>query len=372
MFFKLRPKLSSVFCYFCVLICRVAYSRAALGPLRRSWQDVCQCTGRIKQTKEQKEKSFQHIQKKKQKETSPDTGSALYPSNLLCSQLPAPAIRRGATGGHIGAIFAPMAPFLATAFKVLHCNVHGLDVCLVPYMQSYHYPCLLTIAGPVFVTSVALCLGLWHDCTVDLFSFTYCSLCLSFSVFLYSDCVPRLNPTLIWQLVKSFTSQPVWHLCCFDLFGSFPDNSHYSRAKMSIDVRQTLARRFALCASVFHTISKGISDNNNPDWKGHKSRKDKSKKKGILSVTSNQPRTEHMRNSVLKAIFENSHKLSNNKYGTESAHNNNWTAFVNCEPANFCLWSCLLRIIWLTSTEETGDGEFLQRHTQMCVMHVIW
>lgn len=305
MLFKLRPKLSSVFCYFCVLICRVAYSRAALGPLRRSWQDVCQCTGRIKQTKEQKEKkSFQHIQKKKQKETSPDTGSALYPSNLLCSQLPAPAIRRGATGGHIEAIFAPMAPFLATAFKVLHCIVHGLDVCLVPYMQSYHYPCLLTIAGPVFVTSVALCLGLWHDCMVDLFSFTYCSLCLSFSVFLYSDCVPRLNPTLIWRLVKSFTSQPVWHLCCFDLFGSFPDNSHYSRAKMSIDVRQTLARRFALCASVFHTISKGISDNNNPDWKGHKSRKDKSKKKGILSVTSNQPRTEHMRNSVLKAIFE--------------------------------------------------------------------
>lgn len=107
----------------------------------------------------EKKKSFQR-KTPENKETSPDTGSTLYPSNLLCSQLPAPAIRGGATGGHIGAIFAPMAPFLATAFKVLHCDVHGLDVCLVPYMQSYHYPCLLTIAGPVFVTSAALCLGL--------------------------------------------------------------------------------------------------------------------------------------------------------------------------------------------------------------------
>lgn len=51
----------------------------------------------------------------KQGEMSPDTGSTLYPSNLLCSQLPAPAISRGATGGHAGAIFAPLAPFLATA-----------------------------------------------------------------------------------------------------------------------------------------------------------------------------------------------------------------------------------------------------------------
>lgn len=114
-----------------------------------------------KREEEEEEESFQHkTPLKKESETSPDTGSALYPSNLLCSQLPAPAIRRGATGGHIGAILAPMAPFLATAFKVLHCDVHGLDVCLVPYMQSYHYPCLLTIAGPVFVTSAALCLGL--------------------------------------------------------------------------------------------------------------------------------------------------------------------------------------------------------------------
>lgn len=150
--------------------------------------DARQETRRIKQIKrggeEEGEKLFnaKPLKIKKRNKTSPDTGSILYPSNLLCSQLPAPAIWGGATGGHIGAIFAPMAPFLAPAFKVLHCDVHGLDVCLVPYMQSYHYPCLLTIAGPVFVTSAALCLGLWHDCTVDLFSFTYRSLCLSLSL----------------------------------------------------------------------------------------------------------------------------------------------------------------------------------------------
>ena len=116
--------------------------------------------GSNKQRKAERRKSFQHKNPSKQREMGFDTGSTLYPSNLLCSHLPASAITRGATGGHMEAIFAPMAAFLITAFKVLHCNVHGLDVCLVPYMQSYHYPCLLTIAGPVFVTSAALCLGL--------------------------------------------------------------------------------------------------------------------------------------------------------------------------------------------------------------------
>lgn len=49
--------------------------------------------------------------------------------------------------------------------------------------------------------------------TVDLFSFTYRSLCLSFSLlFSTQHCVPYLNPALIWRLGKSFTSRPVWHL----------------------------------------------------------------------------------------------------------------------------------------------------------------
>lgn len=154
----------------------------------------------------------------KEETRSPSLAPTLYPSNLLCSQLPAPAIRRGATGGHIGAIFRSHGPlFLATAFKVLHCDVHGLDVCLVPYMQSYHYPCLLTIAGPVFVTSAALRLGLWHDCTVDLFSFTYRSPCLSLFLFfctqtvyhvwiqLWSDDLENLLP-----LKACVTPLPLW------------------------------------------------------------------------------------------------------------------------------------------------------------------
>lgn len=70
-------------------------------------------------------------------------GFTLGCSNLLCSQLPVPAIR----GGRTGAARAPMAPSLATAFKVGRCDARGLDVCLVPSMQSYHYPCLLTMAG---------------------------------------------------------------------------------------------------------------------------------------------------------------------------------------------------------------------------------
>lgn len=192
--------------------------------------------------------------KKKKRETSPDTGSTLYPSNLLCSQLPAPAIRRGATGGHIGAIFAPMAPVLTTAFKVLYCDVHGLDVCLVPYMQSYHYPCLLTIAGPVFVTSAALCLGLWHDCTVDLFSFTYRSLCLFFFLFfctqtvyhvwisLWSDDLENLLP-----LSPCDTSAALMRSAVFQITRGAVGE------KCACDVRHTLALRFALCSRVFYT-----------------------------------------------------------------------------------------------------------------------
>lgn len=124
------------------------------------------------------------------KEAGSDTGSTLGTSNLLCSQLPAPAIRRGATGGHIGAIFAPMAPSLATAFKVLHCDAHGLDVCLVPYMQSYHYPCLLTIAGPSLFHLQLFASG--YDMTVRLISpLLHIAPCVSLCF--CSDCVPCLN-----------------------------------------------------------------------------------------------------------------------------------------------------------------------------------
>lgn len=144
------------------------------------------------------EENFQHkTTQNRKKETSADTGSTLDPSNLLCSQLPAPAISRGATGGHTGTSFTPLAPFLATAFKVLHCDVHGLDVCLVPYMQSYHYPCLLTIAAPSLLHLQLFALG-YDMTTVDLSSFTYRSPCLSFSPFLSPpDLVPCLSLTLI-------------------------------------------------------------------------------------------------------------------------------------------------------------------------------
>lgn len=180
---------------------------------------------------QQKKKSFHPETPEKQKKlacTEADVGSALCPSNLLCSQLPAPAIRSRATGGHSTAIFAPMAPFLSAAFKVLHCDVHRLDVCLVPYMQSYHYPCLLTIAGPAFVTSAALRLGLWHDCTVDLFSFTYRTPCLSVS--LCADFVSTFEPN------SNLTSWKLFHLSAGvtpRLVWSFPaDVWHMSTSRL--------------------------------------------------------------------------------------------------------------------------------------------
>ena len=78
---------------------------------------------------------------------------------------------------------------------------------------------------------------------------------LFLSVFLHSaDCVPCLNLTLIWRLGESFTSQPVWHLCCFHVF---PDNWRCSRGK---NAYWCLTLRFALCRSVFHTISQGTLD----------------------------------------------------------------------------------------------------------------
>lgn len=148
-----------------VLICSVACRTAALArPLRRSWRDACQGTGRIKQTKKKQKKKVFNTKtplKKKKKERRALT-LAPHCTRPICfvpSYLPLPS-EGEPLGAILGPSFAPMAPFLATAFKVLHCDVHGLDVCLVPYMQSYHYPCLLTIAGPVFVTSAALCLGL--------------------------------------------------------------------------------------------------------------------------------------------------------------------------------------------------------------------
>lgn len=109
---------------------------------------------------DQTKKETFHTSKENQKtKTSPDTVAvqfALFPVTCLCHQQES---HWGPCWRHLRSL----SPFLATAFKVLHWDVRGLDVCLVPYMQSYHYPCLLTIAGPVFVTSAALCLGLRHD-----------------------------------------------------------------------------------------------------------------------------------------------------------------------------------------------------------------
>ena len=181
---------------FHVLICGVACSRAAwarpVGAMHAGG------TGRIRQTKEKKRKkkqSFQHKNPSKWRKRHAPRHWLQHCTRPICfvpSYLPLPS-----EGEPLGAILGPSfrshGPlFLATAFKVLHCDVHGLDVCLVPYMQSYHYPCLLTIAGPVFVTSAALRLGLWHDCTVDLFSFTYRSLCLSFFLFFCTQTVHRV------------------------------------------------------------------------------------------------------------------------------------------------------------------------------------
>lgn len=54
--------------------------------------------------------------------------------------------------GHLGSLVPPLPHSCSghsPPFKVQRCcAVRGLDVCLVPYMHSYHYPRLLTIAAP--------------------------------------------------------------------------------------------------------------------------------------------------------------------------------------------------------------------------------
>lgn len=254
---KTKPHIALLYTVQYVLVCGVAYNSSSTST-PKAWFLLGDREDQINQRRRRR-KVFNTNPYKQRQRDEPWHWLHNVPVQFALFQLPAPAIRRGATGGHIGATFAPMAPFLATAFKVLHCDVHGLDVCLVPYMQSYHYPCLLTIAGPVFVTSAALCLGLWHDCTVDLFSFTYRSLCLPFPRLFCTQTVYRVWIQLIWWLGTSFTSQPVWHLCCFHVFARFTDNSQCSRAIMCIDVRHTLSRRFALCSGVFHIVYLGVA-----------------------------------------------------------------------------------------------------------------
>lgn len=144
--------------------------------------------GSNKQRAEQEE-NFQHktpqSKKKKERQALTLVPYCTHPICFVPSYLPLPS-----AGEPLGALLAPsslpLPPFSPTAFKVLHWDVHGLDVCLVPYMQSYHYPCLLTIAGPVFVTSAALCLGLWHDYSWSLLFYISLPVSLFFSVFLYS------------------------------------------------------------------------------------------------------------------------------------------------------------------------------------------
>lgn len=137
MLFKLRPKLSSVFCYFCVLICRVAYSRAALGPLRRSWQDVCQCTGRIKQTKEQKRRKVFNTYKKRNRKRRALT-LALHCTHPICfvpSYLPLPS-EGEPLGAILGPSLLPWPPFSPQPLKSCTAMCMALMFALYPTCKA--------------------------------------------------------------------------------------------------------------------------------------------------------------------------------------------------------------------------------------------
>lgn len=108
---------------------------------------------------------------------------------LICfvpSYLPWPSEeKQGATRGQYDHIFshAPLSPQ-----PLKPCTVLRRPWCSpCTHIQSYHYPCLLTIHQAIFVTYAALCPGLRQDGMVDLVSFTYRT-ALSFILFFIIIC----------------------------------------------------------------------------------------------------------------------------------------------------------------------------------------
>lgn len=115
-------------------------------------------------------------------------------------------------GDSPGPSMLPWPPSLAAAFKVGRCDAHGLDVCLVPSMQSYHYPCLLTIAG-------RLC----YICSSRPWAMTrLCGWSLLFYISLpVSLCVSARRLCAVFRcddLLSLLPLKPLWHLARFHAF----------------------------------------------------------------------------------------------------------------------------------------------------------
>lgn len=167
----------------------------------------------------------------KEETRSPSLAPTLYPSNLLCSQLPAPAIRRGATGGHIGAIFRSHGPLFSPQ-PLKSCTA----MCMA--LMFALYPTCKAIIIHASWQSQALSLlhlqlfALGYDMTVRLISSLLhiaprVSLSFCFSALRLCTTFESNSDLTTWKIF--YLSKPVWHLCRFDAFGSSPDNSRYSR-----------------------------------------------------------------------------------------------------------------------------------------------
>lgn len=146
---------------------------------------------------------------------------------LICfvpSYLPWPSEeKQGATRGQYDHIFshAPLSPQ-----PLKPCTVLRRPWCSpCTHIQSYHYPCLLTIHQAIFVTYAALCPGLWHDCMVDLVSFTYRT-ALSFILFYLRERVMYVWNSDSKNLnLENLLPLSAWHLCLLDLLIRSSDNN---------------------------------------------------------------------------------------------------------------------------------------------------
>lgn len=218
----------------CMLLCIAACSAAGqVSLVHAGTVGAMHARGQGRSNEQRpEEENFQHKtpQNKTERRALTLAPHCTHPICFVPSYLPLPS-----AGKPLGAMLAPSSlpwpPFSPQPFKVLHWDALGLDVCLVPYMQSYHYPCLLTIAGPVFVTSAALCLGLWHDYGWSLLF--YISLPVSFflSAFLYSTLCT------IFESSSDLTTWKIFYLSACVTPASFicPAvfyNVHYSLAKI--------------------------------------------------------------------------------------------------------------------------------------------
>lgn len=113
--------------------------------MHRLYRDICR---KITQPRAEK----QLLKTLQNRDTSPNSGS-LCPSNLLCSNLP--AITRGATGGHVGAISAPIFyhRLLSPAWPwCLPCALHAkLSLC-IPLDNREPHLCYICSSQPWAMT----------------------------------------------------------------------------------------------------------------------------------------------------------------------------------------------------------------------------